>query len=203
MREWGFWEWLAYACIAVAAIALAVDQAAKGSPALADKLAVILDTGVWHYMPLFLVIVSGITVIANQFGFVGSNNVAKNPLSEHSNLEASFIRTSLRLQFFGDYRTPIEISSRNVATWYAYYSPSMNVTFKDADGKEIGGQGMPPSWAIFITLDKPTAYRQGIVSFSNPEKAPPMEVRFATTRSMVSTVAGQVPAGVLEVHIEE
>jgi hypothetical protein len=113
-----------------------------------------------------------------------------------------FVKTVPRLQFFGDQRIPKEISSDNVFSWFAYYSPSLRVTGTNAEGKVISGETQP-TWAIFITLDTPSAYRQVITVFSNPEVTPQTEVRPSLARSIVITSNAQFPAGVLDIYVEK
>ena len=110
------------------------------------------------------------------------------------------LKTDLRLQFFGDRRIPQEVSSDNVASWFAYFSPSLAITPKDARGNTIaGGLEIPPNWAIFVALDKPAKFRQAIVTFSNPEVMPVIDVHTANSRIIAISTRGQVPAGVLTI----
>jgi hypothetical protein len=200
--KWGFWEWLSYTCIAIAAIILAVDQAVKGSSTTTSYLTGIAGGPIWNYAPAFLVGLSAILIVAQRLGWVGSKTKFDTEASTHVSSSPTYIRTELRLQFFGDQRTPHEISSVNIATWFAYFSPSITLTPQDASGNPLpGGFEVPPSWAIFITVDIPSSYRQATVRFSNPEVMPITEVRMATTRSIVVTARSQFPAGVLEIAV--
>ena len=116
--------------------------------------------------------------------------------------EPQYIKTDLRLQFFGDQRIPQEVSSDNVASWFAYFSPSLAIIPKDAHGNMVaGGLEVPPNWAIFVALDKPAKFRQAIVTFSNPEIMPITDVHMANSRVIAISTRGQVPAGVLNIHI--
>jgi hypothetical protein len=200
MAHWGFWEWLTYSCIGIAAVVLAADQAIKGSPELIVRFSGLLKAPTWNYAPLALIIVSGVVLVGQQIGLFG----AKVQNVEGAQSQPAFIKTSIRLQFFGDRRIPHDIGQQNVATWFAYFSPSIKVTPQDAQGKPMdGGFEVPPNWVVLIVFDRLSAYRQGIANFSNPEIAPPIEVRHATTRSMVVTTSGLLPAGVLEIYALE
>ena len=114
-----------------------------------------------------------------------------------------FVGTSLLLQFFGDHRIPVELTAKNVASWFAYYSPSIGLKWSSSEGVEQNGPTMGPTWAIFVVFETSSLYRQGLVSFSNPELAPPLEIRSYTTKSLVVTAANSIPAGVLEISIQE
>lgn len=198
MRDWGFWEWLTYACIALAAVALAADQAIKGSTELRKRLAGLLHRPLWNYAPLVLIGISALLVVGQQLGVIGRR--AQNV--EPGEVQVAFVDTTLRLQFFGDRRIPHDLGSQNVATWFAYFSPSIQVTPADDKGNRMpGGFEVPPNWVILVVLDRPSSYRQGIATFSNPEIAPPIEVRQATTRSIVVTTGALLPAGILEISL--
>lgn len=202
MRDWEFWGWVAYGLLATSVVGDAVEQLRKRWPEMSDKLPSFFNGAFWAFLPLVLLILGSIVFVCREFGWIGSNQAVTGVVSVPQTSGLNFVKTDLKLQFFGDHRIPTEASSTNVATWFAYYSPSIQMMLRDAEGKETQGQSVGPTWAIFVTLDTPSAMRQGIVSFSNPEKAPPMEVRFANSRSMVVTANGQIPAGVVEIHIE-
>jgi len=119
------------------------------------------------------------------------------------NSEVLNAQGELRLQFYGDYRIPECVSSSNVVNWFTYYSPSLSMTPLDINKNPIaGGWQIPPCWVIFINLDKPTTYKQVKVSFSNSELMPITEVRMSTTRTIAVTTRSQIPAGILEIHVE-
>jgi hypothetical protein len=202
MSHWGFWEWLTYSCIAIAALVLAFDQAIKGSPELIARFSSLLNARTWSYAPLALICLSGLLLIGQQMGVIGRK--VQNVETGHSRQQHGFVKTSIRLQFFGDRRIPHDLARENVATWFAYYSPSIKVSPQDAEGKAMaGGFEVPPNWIVLIVFDQPTEYRQAVASFSNPEMAPPIEVRHTTTRSVVVTTSGLLPAGVLQVYLVE
>lgn len=203
MEKWTFWEWVAYAILFIGAVILAADTGLRQSPEIMKMIPTFISSVAWGFAPLVTVLLATGILLANGLGWIGRHPNATNGSVAHTVPDQKFIKTALKLQFFGDYRTPIEVSSSNIASWYAYYSPSMRMTMHDADGKEVGGHEIPPSWAIFMALDLPSTFRQGVISFSNPEKISPMEVRFSGSRAIVSTVAGQVPAGILEVYAQE
>jgi len=205
MSNWGFWGWLSYICIGISAIMIAVDKAVKGSPEMLKRLSGLLSSALWNYAPLMLIGISAIFLILHQLGVVGAKSeirpsVVKSQLTQ----EPQYIKTDLRLQFFGDHRIPYEVSSDNVASWFAYFSPSLAITPMDARGNTVaGGLKVPPNWAIFLALDKPAKFRQAIVTFSNPEVMPVTDVHMANSRAIVISIRGQVPAGVLSIHVIE
>jgi hypothetical protein len=112
------------------------------------------------------------------------------------------IRTGIRLQFFGDTRIPQPIDSNNIASWFAYFSPSLSFEFKDKDGKTLdGGTHIPPNWVIYLTLDKPASFKQVVVDFSNPSEMPIIDTQQQNSRAIMVSTRGLMPAGVLDIHV--
>src|SRR5258707_661452 len=68
MGEWGFWEWLGYATISVAALMIALDQGIKQSPDLNARFGRLLATRLWAFTPFTLILVSGIIIAARHLG---------------------------------------------------------------------------------------------------------------------------------------
>lgn len=204
MSSWSFWDWLTYTCIGVAALVLALDQAIKGSPLLLGDLSGFLAKPSWSYAPLALIGLSGVLLLLKQLGILSAKSANHNVQLGAQNLDVRYIKTRLRLQFFGDHRIPHEVSSDNVAVWFAYFSASLSITPMDASGKPIdGGMQIPPNWVVFVALDKPAKFRQAIVSFSNPEVMPITDTQMANTRVIAISTRGQIPAGVLTIEIAE
>lgn len=200
MAKWSFWDWLTYICIWIAAVVLAVDQAIKGSPTMAQGLSGIINSPAWRYAPLMFMVMSGILLLVKQLSHLGSGSTeAANSTSKQSNADLRYIKTNVRLQFFGDHRIPHEVSSDNVCAWCAYFSASIQI--HGPEGEVMFGS--QPNWAIFLVLDKPASFRQAITSFSNPEVMPVIDTHMANSRAIVISTRGQIPAGVLEIHIAE
>jgi hypothetical protein len=114
------------------------------------------------------------------------------------------VKTTLRLQFFGDLRVPVEIEpSENIFSWYALYGPSIQISMRNAQGESIsppsGMPGFEPTWSIFVVFKEPTKYRQIATTFSNPQLLPPTQVMGNTSRSLIFHSARLMPAGVLEI----
>ncbi|MCW5590686.1 MAG: hypothetical protein KIS74_01180 [Burkholderiales bacterium] len=203
MSSWSFWDWLTYTCIGIAALVLALDQAIKGSPQLLGAFSGLLVKPSWNYAPLALIALSGVLLVLKQLNVLdpkGTNHHVEPAVSD----EVGYIKTKVRLQFFGDQRIPHEVSSENVAVWFAYFSASLSITPMDANGKPIdGGMQIPPNWVIFVALDKPAKFRQAIVSFSNPEVMPIVDTHMANARVIAMSTRGQIPAGVLTIEVIE
>jgi hypothetical protein len=116
-----------------------------------------------------------------------------------SKVEVGVIKTSLRVQFYGDEKIPTEIHSENVSNWYAVWSPSAAIISKDAAGKEIERYVVPKTWVVFMLFKKPTKYRQLIVSFSGAN-FPTYEVKQSDSRFAIVTVSGDIRLGELEIY---
>jgi hypothetical protein len=68
MRNWGFWDWLAYACLLVGAMILAADTGLKIAPDLAGRLPSWFLNPLWGFAPLALIIFGTITLLLNSLG---------------------------------------------------------------------------------------------------------------------------------------
>ena len=62
MRDWGFWEWLTYLCIVIAALTIAFDQGLKLSKAR-ERFAALVESTNWAVAPLILVLVSAVMIV--------------------------------------------------------------------------------------------------------------------------------------------
>lgn len=204
MRNWSFWDWLTYICIATTALILALDQAIKGSPTFPKDLSGLLAAPSWNYAPLTLIIVSGLLLLLKQLNWIGKDSSPDTARPDESSSEVPYIKTSLMLQFFGDHRIPQEISSENVGCWFAFFSPSLSITPLNEKGDPIEGKmQVPPNWVIFIALDKPAQFRQAIVTFSNPEAMPIADMHMANSRVIAFSTRGPIPAGALTIQVVE
>jgi hypothetical protein len=54
MARWGFWDWVAYACLGIAALGLAAGTAMHEQPTLWDKLPSFFTDPKWGYVPIVL-----------------------------------------------------------------------------------------------------------------------------------------------------
>jgi len=118
-----------------------------------------------------------------------------NPFGTQSQVNSAL----LRLQFFGDDRIPTEIRSENVTTWFAYFTPRIKAESKDAaTGKVSPLFETSKVWVLFLTLDKPTNYREVTVGFSAPG-LPIYDVMQSTPRSIVVQFRGEIPTGAIEI----
>jgi hypothetical protein len=113
----------------------------------------------------------------------------------------SYIKTELRLQFFGGQRPPSQAHADNIFTNYSLWTPSAILEVGDKGQKIHETMLYPESWAIFVLFEKPTNYADVNVSFSNPG-FPQYEVKQTTNRSLLVSVSGSIPAGFLEIYLK-
>jgi hypothetical protein len=110
-------------------------------------------------------------------------------------------KTELRLQFYGGTRIPTAIGMENVYYWYAQFSPSIGIKFRDKAGNEItppgGSPQYDPTWNIFVVFKEPAAFKQIVATFSNPELLGPTEIIGQTDRSFIFHTMKGIPAGEL------
>ena len=70
MRRWSSWDWLAYACLLVGAVVLAADTAFKLAPDLAQRLPFWVQSPLWGFAPLVLILIATIIFLANWAGIL-------------------------------------------------------------------------------------------------------------------------------------
>jgi hypothetical protein len=63
MPAWGFWEWLTYGCIAIAAIMIALDQGVRQSSTAREFLGSIAQSSVWAFTPFLLILLSAAIIL--------------------------------------------------------------------------------------------------------------------------------------------
>lgn len=115
------------------------------------------------------------------------------------NAQSQATYASLRLQFFGDDRTPTSVRHENVGVWYAYFNPSARASYKSTtDGKETMIAILPKTWVIFVVFERPTKYREITVGFSSPG-LPVYDIRQPTEKSVIVSFRDDIPAGELEI----
>ncbi|MGA9755643.1 MAG: hypothetical protein WBV23_10925 [Desulfobaccales bacterium] len=64
MDHWDFWGWIAYSCLGITAIGLAIMRFLKDYLVMFEKLPTFLKSGKWAYVPAALFIIATITLIA-------------------------------------------------------------------------------------------------------------------------------------------
>ena len=60
MASWKFWDWVAYACLFVAAVIVAADAAIKNAPTLSPHLPDWIGREYWSFAPLAMLTLGGI-----------------------------------------------------------------------------------------------------------------------------------------------
>ena|SRR5215471_14986125 len=78
MRDWGFWEWLAYGTMFVGALILAADTGVKLHPELQEYFW-FMHSAAWGFAPLILLVAGAIVLIGRSFGWVGSSKRRTRP----------------------------------------------------------------------------------------------------------------------------
>lgn len=73
MREWKFWEWLAYSTLFTSAIILALDAGLKVSPTLMAELPTgFLHSPLWGFAPLVFLLLGTMILAARGLGWIGN-----------------------------------------------------------------------------------------------------------------------------------
>ena len=98
MRHWTYWEWVAYACIWVAAIILAADTGLRVSPELATHAPAFVHGTYWGFAPLGLVFLGTLILVASNFGWLDGLFGFRQPL--HLFLERDSLSDQFGIQSF-------------------------------------------------------------------------------------------------------
>jgi hypothetical protein len=188
MQSWGFWEWLTYSSIGVAAVILAADAALKGSPDVARSMSGLLSNRIWGFAPLALISLSAVLILAAHFGLIGIRAPAET--------DQAVPNAEVSLRFTGDMRAPERLSFNNVYRWY--YLRNMIVMIDKNTGQEttrsIGN--------LFLTFEKPVIV--STLTITSPDMTlPTYEVKDFNARSAVISFSGEMPAGTLVVRVQQ
>jgi hypothetical protein len=63
VRTWKFWDWVAYACLFVAALFFAAEAGIKAAPDLAKHIPTYVGGSIWGFAPLILVLVATLILL--------------------------------------------------------------------------------------------------------------------------------------------
>jgi hypothetical protein len=72
MRDWVFWEWVAYSALFVAAIITAADQGVKLSSEMLSRFSVLIGSPYWAFAPLMLVLLATGILFSYEMGWIGN-----------------------------------------------------------------------------------------------------------------------------------
>ena len=84
MPGWGFWEWVGYATLGIAAVMLAFDTAMKNSSTIGSKTMRLRGSPVWGFAPLILLLIAGGIIVANQLGWTAHKVAPSAPMTPAS-----------------------------------------------------------------------------------------------------------------------
>ncbi len=201
MSHWGFFEWLTYICVGIAAIIIAADQAIKGSAEMMAHFSGLLSSKVWNFAPFASMALSGVLLVGHQAGWIGVKQESA-VMAPHSLTapEDTTNNAALFLQFSDDQTVPREIRQTNILSWYALYTESIYVDTLNHEQKPIGGFSVPPRWTVFMLFKKPTIYRQMLAACVGHESLK-CAVQFSNDRYAIITVIGSVTRATLDISV--
>jgi hypothetical protein len=79
MRDWGFWDWVAYATLFIAALIIAAETGVRLAPELQEYFG-FMRSAAWGFAPLILVVAGTVILISRSFGWVGSSKRRTRPI---------------------------------------------------------------------------------------------------------------------------
>ena len=77
MAKWGYWDWIGYAVLGVAAIIEAINTSLRAAPDLSANLPSFLTGGIIGYLPLLFFVVATLILVLRAFGYLPSRKTGK------------------------------------------------------------------------------------------------------------------------------
>jgi hypothetical protein len=161
MARWGFWDWMAYCCIGIAALGLAVGAALKEEPAMFERLPAVFTSPKWAYVPIILFAL-GSFILAVRFvgplfmrASIPSSRIPDSHISERVFVE----ETPEYLLSLGKDMTSVQreqVVAIYIGKWMKISSPVRNVSSLDARG-------------MFVMSDIDRSQLQSIQMFFDPK----------------------------------
>jgi hypothetical protein len=155
---------------------------------------------VWPQMPR-AVAVSGLGLGVGLLVFAAGMIAGGSRRHDIAVATAQPIKTSLRLQCYGDDRIPTLLLKENVYHWFTLYSASREVTLVNDQQQALLTTGMPKTWTILMLFERPALYSETKVLFSGAAPLPPYEVKSHTDRHVLVHFMADLPAGELEIYL--
>jgi hypothetical protein len=188
MMRWTFWEWVAYAILFVAAVLLAIDQGIKLSPELFPKVHDLISTPYWAFAPLALLLLATTILIGRELGWLGLRERVTTISADTA---------SLRLHIYADERMPQRLGYENVWRWYFL---KQLVTAVDPNTRQEYTATV--TCVLFLTFDIPV--KIGTLEVSSIDiKLPRHEVKDFNPRSAVIVFLAELPAGTLDIRVNQ
>jgi hypothetical protein len=74
MRQWTFWEWVAYCCLLLGAMIMAADTGVRLAPDLAPYVPHFVHGAVWGFAPLAFVVLATSILLVREFVWHAPSN---------------------------------------------------------------------------------------------------------------------------------
>lgn len=181
-----------------------------------DKLWTALEAvfAVWKPFVGALILLGGLIWAVLQFAYntrlsskdseiaLLTRKLADKPDASQADDKPSFVDSVLRVQFYGDDRTPTENHRSNIHSWFVWWSPTVNIESSTPEGKKVQLFHGSKSYVMIVNFDKPTRFHQAIVSFSEAG-FPSYLIQQASDRHVVIAINGDVPLGSMELRLQK
>jgi hypothetical protein len=191
MSSWGFWDWITYGCLGIAAFGLALAAIGKDNPSLFAALPEVFLSARWAYVPIALFLF-GSAILATRTLYPTNSGSSTQSLPKTVDGAYAF------LQFSDAHSVPVEKKTTNILSWYALFTESIYVDTQDANKKSLGGFSVPPRWTVFLLFENPARFRQMVATCKGPNN-PTCAVQFSNDRYAVISIVGDVTLSTLEV----
>ncbi|HTB03807.1 MAG TPA: hypothetical protein VK804_25330 [Bradyrhizobium sp.] len=162
MSHWGFWDWVTYGCLGIAAFGLAAGAVVKDNPAMLENFPTFFSSAKWAYVPIVLFAIGSAILAIRAIAPLVTHGSKETAADDTATLLPA-IPTSLTIRFV-DPNNAIHISGENIKRWY-FLQNRMNV--QSIDPKK---PTLPPKidtrviWNLVIVFDKLSGIKQLKVS---------------------------------------
>jgi hypothetical protein len=109
MRQWTFWEWVAYASLGIAAAVIALDTSLKlTTGSLRQEVSGLLESPIWGFTPLFFFLVGTATFVLREMGWLDRSRRPIAASDRHHGPAPKSLAPSIEICF--EKRAPYEVS---------------------------------------------------------------------------------------------
>jgi hypothetical protein len=184
MKEWSFWDCMAYAGLALAVVIEAAEAGLKNAPQVAAKIPDIFPSVIAPFIPLGLVVVATLILLLRY----GPHR--RPPDNPHPRLE-----TYIRLQFHHGAQEPDRIDSKNIFRCYSTAALT---------GVQPNQQGSPMARVVarwlFLIFDRPVRISRLRLDPSGAQ-LPIHEVKSFSSRHAVVWILGDLAGTVINFQV--
>ena len=120
MSHWGFWDWIAYICVGISALGLAIGAVFKENPAMLSSFPRFFGSRIWRYVPIILFTLGTVVLAIKTAVPLFAGNETKIGLEQTTVMPvAASIPTRAKIQFNYGNSDPDTVEKTNIWRVYA------------------------------------------------------------------------------------